>query len=132
MRHKEVNKLIIKLRKKFVKTSFFDIISQDLFRNLQKIKVKGVCENLFLRYHLKRFFKTHSWTTLCHAHECNSSHKKHPDLKWERTADFDLVQPFATLMIATEEKCFNEKENMNWSVNQQQFKRQDTKKSTNW
>ena len=34
VRHKEVNKLIIKLRKKFVKTSFFDVISQDLLRNL--------------------------------------------------------------------------------------------------
>ena len=34
-RHKVVYKLIIKLRKKFVKTSFFDIISQDLLRNLQ-------------------------------------------------------------------------------------------------
>ena len=33
VRHKEVNKLIIKQRKKFVKTSFFDVISQDL-RNL--------------------------------------------------------------------------------------------------
>ena len=56
VRHKEVNKLIIKLRKKFVKTSFFDIISLDLLSNLPKIEVKGVCENLF-HYHLKRFIK---------------------------------------------------------------------------
>ena len=35
VRQKEVNKLIIKIRKKFVKTSFFDVISQDLLRNLQ-------------------------------------------------------------------------------------------------
>ena len=35
VRHKKVNKLIIKLRKQFVKTTFFDIISQDVIGNLQ-------------------------------------------------------------------------------------------------
>ena len=60
VRHKEVNKLIIKLRKKFVKTSFIKIISQDLLKNLPKIKVKGFCEKLFLHYHLRRFIKKYA------------------------------------------------------------------------
>ena len=42
-----------------------------------------------------------------------------------------MVQPFANLTNATEEKSFNKMENMDWSVNKQQVKKWDTKKSTN-
>ena len=38
IRQKEINKLIIKLRKKFVKTSFIDIISQDYYETSNKSK----------------------------------------------------------------------------------------------
>ena len=38
--------------------------------------------------------------------------KKTPDLKWERTADFDLERPFATLMNETVEKLLNQMEYM--------------------
>ena len=70
-----------------------------------------MCENIFLCYHLKRFFK------------------KHPDLKWERTAEFHLEQPFATLMNATVEKLLNQMEDMDWSVKKGNKSKSKTQRS---
>ena len=86
IRCNEINKLIIKLRKKFVKTSFSDIISQDYYETSNKLKWKEFVKTSFFIITSKGLFKNY------------------PELKWERTTYFDSGQPFATLMNATAEK----------------------------